>query len=78
MGNPLLDITAECDGTFLSKYKLRPNDAILATKDHLSIYEEMKTMKNVEYTAGGATQNSARVCQVSFLFATSVASFRTL
>ena len=68
MGNPLLDITAESDMTFLSKYKLRPNDAVLATKDHLPIYEDIKKLKNVEFTAGGATQNSARVCQVSFRF----------
>ncbi|XP_051114015.1 adenosine kinase 2-like [Andrographis paniculata] len=63
MGNPLLDISATVDPEFLSKYGLKSNDAILAEEKHLPMYEEMISKGNVEYSAGGATQNSIRVAQ---------------
>ncbi|XP_014253057.1 adenosine kinase 2 isoform X2 [Cimex lectularius] len=63
VGNPLLDITAPVDEKFLSKYGLKPNDAILATEKHLSLYKELAKLNNVEYTAGGSSQNSLRVAQ---------------
>ena len=64
-GNPLLDITATCDEDFLQKYNLKANNAILAEESHLPMYPEMKAMPHVEYCAGGSTQNSMRVFQVS-------------
>ncbi|CAG0915597.1 unnamed protein product [Notodromas monacha] len=63
MGNPLLDISVECDKAFLEKYGMKANDAILAEEKHLSMYDEMKRMDGVQFTAGGATQNSMRICQ---------------
>lgn len=63
MGNPLLDMSAEVDQTFLDKYKLEANDAVLATESHIPIYNELKAKESVEYIAGGATQNSCRVFQ---------------
>ncbi|GMH09809.1 hypothetical protein Nepgr_011650 [Nepenthes gracilis] len=63
MGNPLLDISAVVDEEFMNKYDIKPNNAILADKKHLLMYEEMSTKYRVEYTAGGATQNSMRVAQ---------------
>uniref|UniRef100_A0A2P2K177 Adenosine kinase n=1 Tax=Rhizophora mucronata TaxID=61149 RepID=A0A2P2K177_RHIMU len=63
MGNPLLDISAVVDEEFLRKYDIKLNNAILAEDKHLPMYEEMVTKYNVEYTAGGATQNSIRVAQ---------------
>ncbi|XXG89641.1 hypothetical protein AAC387_Pa12g1594 [Persea americana] len=63
MGNPLLDITAVVDEEFLAKYGIKLNDAILAEDKHIPMYEELSTKYNVEYTAGGATQNSIRVAQ---------------
>jgi adenosine kinase len=63
MGNPLLDISAEVDQAFLDKYGFQLNNAILAEDKHLPVYEELMAMPNVEFIAGGATQNSARVCQ---------------
>ena len=64
MGNPLLDIAATCDEGFMEKYGLKPDNAILAEEKHLPMYEEIKKMHDVEFTAGGATQNSMRICQV--------------
>lgn len=63
MGNPLLDISANVPKSFLDKYELRLNDAILASEKHLPIYKELINSYNVEYIAGGATQNSIRICQ---------------
>lgn len=45
-----------------------PNSAILAEKKHLPMYKELVEMFQVEYIAGGATQNSIKVAQVRHLF----------
>ncbi|ERN08405.1 adenosine kinase 2 [Amborella trichopoda] len=63
MGNPLLDISAVVDRDFLSKYGIKLNDAILAEDKHKPMYEEIASKYNVEYIAGGATQNTIRVAQ---------------
>lgn len=63
MGNPLLDISAMADHAILDKYGMKPNDAILAEDKHKPIYQELQDKYDVEYTAGGATQNSLRVAQ---------------
>eukprot|EP01028_Stygiella_incarcerata_P013554 TRINITY_DN82771_c0_g1_i1.p1 TRINITY_DN82771_c0_g1~~TRINITY_DN82771_c0_g1_i1.p1 ORF type:complete len:343 (-),score=93.03 TRINITY_DN82771_c0_g1_i1:98-1126(-) len=62
-GNPLLDISAVVPESFLTKYGLKPGNAILASEAHLPIYEELVNSFSPEYVAGGATQNSIRVCQ---------------
>lgn len=63
MGNPLLDISAVVDQAFLDKYGLKLNNAILCEDAHKPIYDDMVKNCDVEYIAGGATQNSARVAQ---------------
>ncbi|KAL8145834.1 hypothetical protein AgCh_003837 [Apium graveolens] len=63
MGNPLLDISAVVDHDFLTKYGVTLNNAILAEDKHLPMYDELASKDNVEYIAGGATQNSIRVAQ---------------
>ncbi|XWS55839.1 hypothetical protein CRYUN_Cryun09bG0034500 [Craigia yunnanensis] len=63
MGNPLLDISSVVDEDFLKKYDIKLNNAILAEEKHLPMYEEMASKPNVEYIAGGATQNSIKVAQ---------------
>lgn len=63
MGNPLLDISTNCEESFLTKYNLKANDAILADESHLPMYKEMVDNFKVEYIAGGATLNTMRVCQ---------------
>jgi len=63
MGNPLLDISAEVDQKLLDKYSLKAGDAILAEEKHQPLFEEMVKMPQVQYIAGGATQNSIRVAQ---------------
>jgi len=63
MGNPLLDISANVDADFLEKYELQPNNAILAEDKHKPMYDELAMKPDVEYIAGGATQNAIRVAQ---------------
>jgi len=63
MGNPLLDISAQCDESFLKKYDLEANNAILAEDKHIPMYKEMSAMSGVDFVPGGATQNSMRVAQ---------------
>merc|ERR1719321_1518742 len=63
MGNPLLDISAEVGMDLMQKYGLEPGGIILAEDKHLPLYPEMVAQPNVQYIAGGATQNSIRVAQ---------------
>jgi adenosine kinase len=64
MGNPLLDISAVVDASLLEKYNLKANDAILATEEHIPLYQDMVDNYQVDFLAGGATQNALRVVQV--------------
>ena len=57
MGNPLLDISAVVPTKFLDKYDLKLNNAVLAEEKHASMYDDMVKNFEVEYIAGGATQN---------------------
>lgn len=61
--NPLLDISASADMSFLEKYSLKPNDAILAEDKHKPLYKELVDQYKVDYIAGGAGQNALRVAQ---------------
>ncbi|KAJ6224960.1 hypothetical protein RDWZM_003505 [Blomia tropicalis] len=63
LGNPLLDITAKVEDSFLEKYGLPKNSAIVAEAKHESMYEEIINTYEIEYSAGGATQNTMRYCQ---------------
>lgn len=65
VGNPLLDmtITGPDADKLLREYNLKPNNAILAKEEHMSLFEKcVKDCKPI-YLAGGATQNTIRVAQ---------------
>ena len=62
-GNPLLDISAVVDESFLEKYDMQPNNAILAEDKHMPMYGELIEKHNAEFIAGGSVQNSLRVAQ---------------
>ena len=49
----------------LSKYGLKPNDAILAEDKHMSLYEDLLQNHNAKLIAGGAAQNTTRGAQVT-------------
>ncbi|XP_041485275.1 adenosine kinase-like isoform X2 [Lytechinus variegatus] len=63
IGNPLLDISANADESFLKKYDLEANNAILTEDKHLPMFKDMIDNLEVEYIPGGATQNTFRVVQ---------------
>jgi len=65
IGNPLLDISANVEQSLLDKYELKRANAILADPvKHLPLFNELQsTYKHLEYTAGGAAQNSIRAAQ---------------
>ena len=65
LGNPLLDILATVSTELLSKYSLKPNDAILADDSHRTLVTDMIKNYKVDYIAGGSVQNSLRIAQVS-------------
>ena len=48
----------------LSKYGLKPNDAILAEDKHMGLYEDLLQNHNAKLIAGGAAQNTTRGAQV--------------
>lgn len=61
--NPLLDISANVPLEMVTKYDVRFGSAIMAEEKQLPIYDELVSNYNVEYIAGGATQNVFRVFQ---------------
>ena len=66
MGNPLLDISAQVKDELLAKYGLKANDAILTDgrkEELMPLFTELVKDYDVQYIAGGATQNSIRVAQ---------------
>ncbi|KAL8946261.1 MAG: hypothetical protein Q9222_007321 [Ikaeria aurantiellina] len=50
------------DSSLLSKYDLKPNDAILASDTHMPLYNDLLSRKHA-LIAGGAAQNTARGAQ---------------
>jgi adenosine kinase len=63
MGNPLLDISANAEKEMFEKYGLEAGGIILAEDKHQPVFAEMQAKKDVQYIAGGATQNTIRVAQ---------------
>ena len=57
--NPLLDISTQWKEEFYQKYNLPLNTTVLATKDHLPLFEEMRKEK-FNYIPGGSVQNTMR------------------
>ena len=51
------------DEAMLQKYSLKPNDAILASPEHLPLYEDLLSNRSAVLLPGGAAQNTARGAQ---------------
>ncbi|KAI2612846.1 pfkB family carbohydrate kinase [Hypoxylon fragiforme] len=58
--NPLLDIQAVGTEELLKKYNLKANDAILASPEHIPLYDDLLNNYDAMLIAGGAAQNTAR------------------
>jgi adenosine kinase len=62
--NPILDILATVPDSFLTKHRIEPGRASIATgPQHASICKDLLDNYKVSYIAGGSGQNTARVCQ---------------
>jgi adenosine kinase len=61
--NPLLDMIVYCDRTQLDRYQLNENDAILATEQHFSLFQELDLNPETLFVAGGGAQNTLRTTQ---------------
>eukprot|EP00796_Vickermania_ingenoplastis_P005843 gene5843-4167_t len=61
--NPLLDISAKVDESFLKPYNLGVGEAGLAKEEQMGIYEALEKLPGVAYIPGGSGLNSARVFQ---------------
>lgn len=48
---------------FYFRYKIPLNNAVLAGPEHEGLYEDLINSYEIDYTAGGATQNTMRYCQ---------------
>ncbi|KAI8321567.1 adenosine kinase-like protein [Martensiomyces pterosporus] len=62
--NPLLDISAVANDELLSKYKLKANDAILASPEHVPLFQELIESYDAKFLPGGAGQNTLRGAQL--------------
>ena len=63
IGNSLLDITVLTEKSFLDRFNLLPNNAIIAGSAHKELYDTMMREFKPAFLPGGATQNSIRVAQ---------------
>lgn len=62
IGNPLLDLLATVDNDFLTKFNLKPNDAIVQ-QESSSLHRELMGTYSCTMIAGGAAQNVIRGAQ---------------
>jgi adenosine kinase len=65
IGNPLLDMQVSNGEPLLEKYRLKANDAVLASPEQMDLYSDIVKAPDVKYVAGGAAQNAARGAAVS-------------
>ena len=63
IGNSLLDLTVVTEKSFLDRFSLLPNNAIIAGPAQKNLYDTMLRELKPAFLAGGATQNSIRVAQ---------------
>ncbi|KAL0482547.1 adenosine kinase [Acrasis kona] len=73
--NPLLDISANVSLDLVTKYGAAFGSAIMADDKQQPVYDEIVKNYDVEYTAGGATQNVFRVYQWLMQTSTPAATF---
>jgi len=60
MCNPLLDLSVNIDASFLEKFDLKPNAAILAEDEQMAKIVGDLDKSKIEYIPGGSAQNSLR------------------
>ncbi|KAJ2653503.1 adenosine kinase [Coemansia sp. RSA 1200] len=62
--NPLLDISAVVGDDLLAEYKLKANDAIMASAEHLPLFQTLMDKYDAKLLPGGSAQNTLRGAQL--------------
>ncbi|KAI9503792.1 adenosine kinase [Coemansia spiralis] len=62
--NPLLDISAVVEDGLLAEYKLKANDAIMASEEHLPLFQTLMDKYDPKLLPGGSAQNTLRGAQL--------------
>ncbi|KAJ1782689.1 adenosine kinase, partial [Coemansia sp. RSA 2399] len=62
--NPLLDISAVVGDDLLAEYKLKANDAIMASPEHLPLFQLLIDKYDAKLLPGGSAQNTLRGAQL--------------
>ncbi|KAJ2795275.1 adenosine kinase, partial [Coemansia helicoidea] len=62
--NPLLDISAVVGDDLLAEYKLKANDAILASPEHAPLFQTLIDKYDAKLLPGGSAQNTLRGAQL--------------
>lgn len=63
LGAPLLDITAHYSQETLDKYGLKLDDCIRETERQESLFRSLLCKVDMQKSAGGSSQNSARIAK---------------
>ena len=61
-GNPVLNMTISIGDGVLEHYQLEGGSVVLAEEMHLPLFEQLLKDPKTTYEAGGAAQNTCRVC----------------
>ena len=61
-GNPVLNMTISIGDGVLEHYQLEGGSVVLAEEMHLPLFEQLLKDPKTAYEAGGAAQNTCRVC----------------
>lgn len=59
----MLDICVEAEDELFEKYDIKQGSTGLAEEKHLPLYDELMSREDVEFVAGGASQNTIRAVQ---------------
>ncbi|KAJ2785691.1 adenosine kinase [Coemansia javaensis] len=62
--NPLLDISAVVGEDLLAEYKLNANDQIMASPEHLPLFQTLIDKYDAQFLPGGSAQNTLRGAQL--------------
>ena len=61
-GNPVLGMTLNIGDGTLARYQLEGGSVVLAEEMHVPLFQQLSKDKQTIYEAGGAAQNTCRVC----------------
>lgn len=64
LGSPILDMIAETENDFITKYDLNSEKISFEKAQNLSILKDFRNAQNIKYITGGSGFNSIRTTNV--------------